>query len=92
MAEQGIDMIAETLTFDLGHFTVWQRPRFDNPAWPVYIVYLRDRLVGKSFSRPDLSCCEWLAKQKTLEPVYADTSAPLWKAELRGVTKARKRK
>ena len=67
-------MQAENMTFDIGPFKVHQRPRFDNPAFAVYIVMLGTMLIGKSFSRPDLSCCEWL--QRT-NGVYASSSANL---------------
>lgn len=55
-------IIAATSTFTLGRFTVCVRPRFDSPAWAVYIVYLGERLIGKQFSRPSLSDCQWLKR------------------------------
>jgi hypothetical protein len=69
--------IADTSIFQLGSFTVQQRPRPDNAGWPVYIVFLGDRLIGKSFSRPDLDCCLWLERQRRDELVYAEQSARL---------------
>lgn len=55
-------IVCETRTFTLGKFTVRQSPRFDNPAWAVYTVYLGDKVIGKSFSIPDLGCCEYLER------------------------------
>lgn len=53
-------MIAETLSIQVGRYTVQKRPRPDNPAWAVYIVFRGGRLIGKSFSLPNLDCCRWL--------------------------------
>jgi hypothetical protein len=64
--------IAECRTFHIGRFTVWQRPRQDNPFWPVYIVFVGERLVGKSFSLPNLDCCRWLERWGNR---YAEDSA-----------------
>lgn len=66
------------IVIELGKFIVHERTRFDNPAWPVYFVFLRGKLVGKSFSRPDLGCCEWLEQQHRVDClVYAEQSARL---------------
>lgn len=69
--------IAETRTFQVGPYTVRQQPRFDSPSWAQYLVFLGDVLVGKSFSMPDLGCCEWLERQKRDESIYAYSSAKL---------------
>ena len=55
-------VIAETRSFPVGRFTVWQKPRFDNPAFAQYVIYLAGKLIGKSFSRPDAECCERMEK------------------------------
>lgn len=60
-------MIADTTSFDIGPFKVHQRPRFDNPAFAVYIVMRGAQLIGKSFSRPDLGCCQWLERTNYAE-------------------------
>lgn len=79
-------VIAETATFEVGRYLVVQRPRPDNPAWPVYIVFLKDKLVGKSFSRPDIGCCDWLNRQKNDEVRYAEPNrAHAYLFKLRGV-------
>lgn len=70
-------IIAETRSFTVGIYTVWQRPRMDNPAFPQYLIYLRDRLLGKSFSVPDVSCCEWVREHGSDSPQYAEDSKPL---------------
>lgn len=69
-------IIVSPSTFTLGRFTVHVRPRFDSPGWAVYIVYLGERLIGKQFSRPNISDCQWLARQgdPVSRPVYAPRS------------------
>ena len=64
--------IAETARWTIGRFIVQARPRQDNPAFCVYLVFLGGRLIGKSFSLPDLGCCLWL--QRT-GGCYAESSA-----------------
>lgn len=64
-------IIAVASTFTLGRFTVQVRPRHDNPAFAVYIVFRGERLIGKNFSRPGLSDCQWLERTKG---VYATRS------------------
>lgn len=68
-------IIAATSSFTLGPFTVQVRPRFDSPAWAVYIVLRGRRLIGKQFSRPSLDDCRWLESHAREERVvYADSS------------------
>jgi len=55
--------IVEALRWQCGRFVIQQRPRPDNPAWAVYIVILDAREIGRSFSLPDVDCCEWLLHQ-----------------------------
>ncbi len=72
--------IADTREWAIGRFTVQQRPRPDNPACLVYIVFIGANLIGKSFSRPNLDCCESLLHQTPCaRHVYArpEDSAPL---------------
>jgi hypothetical protein len=88
-------LIAETRSFPVGRFTVWQKPRFDSPAWPQYIIYLAGRLIGKSFSRPDEQCCERLEKYGP-EAVSAAMESAMetvkaYRTPLRGVCKERRR-
>lgn len=73
-------MNATTLT--MGPYTVRIGLRRDNPAFPVYLVYLGERFIGRSFSMPDQGCCRWLEHQ-----IYAGTSAPEKRMALRGVAK-----
>lgn len=56
--------IADTRSFQLGPYTVKQRPRFDNPAFAVYKVFRGDRFIGDSFSIPDEGCCAWLERTR----------------------------
>lgn len=59
----------------LGKFTVRVGLRPDNPAFPLYLVYIGDRLIGKQFSMPAESDCEWLQRQANVDrPVYAPCS------------------
>ena len=55
-------MIAATSSFAVGRFTVHQRPRFDNPAWGCFFVYLGDVFIGKQFSMPSVGDCESLGR------------------------------
>lgn len=66
--------IVESRTFEIGRFTVRQRPRLDSPGWGQYLIYLGDVLIGKSFSMPDLDCCEWLYLQQSGQTMYAYSS------------------
>lgn len=78
-----------TLTF--GRFTVRIGLRHDNPAFPVYLVFVKGKLIGKSFSVPDRSACEWLERQNALDRVtYAEASAPPKTHTLRGVALLRR--
>lgn len=72
-------IIVDTKVYELGRFTVQQRPRPDSPAWAVYIVFLGDKLIGRQFSTPTVSDCEWLERQQHDEIVYARQSAALLK-------------
>lgn len=65
------------MTLTLDKFTVRAGLRPDNPAFPVYLVFIGERLIGKSFSLPDLECCRWLERQITDRLVYAASSATL---------------
>lgn len=62
---------------ELGRFRIVVRIRLDNPAFPQYLVYVGPNLIGKQFSVPTLSDCEWLERQRTEEIVYATSSARL---------------
>jgi hypothetical protein len=46
----------------LGPYKIVEGLRRDNPAFPVYLIYKGDRLVGRQFSRPCLSDCQWLER------------------------------
>lgn len=56
-------LIAQTSTYTLGRFTIHQRPLFDNPAFCHFLVFLGQQLVGKQFSVPSESDCDWLLSQ-----------------------------
>ncbi len=62
-------IIAESKRWACGRFTVQERSRPDNPTWPVYIILLHDREIGRSFSIPDIGCCEWLLSHQ--DGIYA---------------------
>ena len=64
--------IVETSTWTLQKFTIVLRPRFDSPAWGVYLIYCGEQLVGKQASYPSLSDCEWLLRNGN---IYADSTA-----------------
>lgn len=46
----------------IGRFVVRIGLRPDNPAFPVYLVFRRERLIGRQFSMPSLTDCEWLER------------------------------
>lgn len=58
-------IIIGTSTFTVGKFTVQQRPRFDNPAFAVYIVMLAGEFIGKQFSMPSITDCQWLQRENS---------------------------
>lgn len=58
----------------LGKFTIIIAVRPDNPAFPCYRVFIGARMIGKQFSIPTLSDCEWLERQTHEELVYASQS------------------
>jgi hypothetical protein len=41
-----------------GRYIVRQAIRSDNPAFPCYMIFRADKLVGRSFSVPDRDWCE----------------------------------
>lgn len=49
-------------TFQLGRYTVRVAMRQDNPAFAKYLIFRRNLLVGRQFSRPSFSDCEWLER------------------------------
>lgn len=69
-------IIAEQKVFRIGRYTVRQQIRPDNPYWPQYVIFLGDDLVGKQFSMPNESDCDWLRRTNG---VYALVSAPTTK-------------
>ena len=74
--------ISEVQTWRDGPYTIRQQPRNDNPYWPCFLVFKDDVLIGKSFSRPDLGCCQWLEQQEEGRTVYAYNSAPLYEESI----------
>lgn len=77
----------------LGPYVVREGLRPDNPAFPVYLIFKGDELIGKSFSMPDEGCCRWIEQQAEYErTVYAE---PAKKEDtsiyLRGVTGRKRR-
>lgn len=79
--------IVETRTFQLGPYTVQQRPRFDSPGWGQYIVFLGNAIIGKCFSCPCETDCRWLELQQREQTGYAYSAQPL--KELTGVRRGK---
>lgn len=75
-------------TFTLGAFTVREALRWDNPAFCKYLVYLGERYIGASFSRPDEGWCAHLLRRCNEEISYQPAER---KQKLRGVALQRKR-
>ena len=44
----------------VGCYTVRLGIRADNPAFPAYLVYRDATFIGKQFSMPSVSDCEWM--------------------------------
>jgi hypothetical protein len=51
-------------TMQLGVFTIRCTIRFDNPAFPKYLIFNGDNLVGIQFSAPCESDCRWHEHRK----------------------------
>jgi hypothetical protein len=49
-------------TYQLGRYLVRIALRSDNPAFACYIVFWRNKFIGKQFSRPNRADCEWLER------------------------------
>lgn len=81
--------VAETKSFQIGPYTVQQRPRFDNPAFAVYIVSRDQKMVGKSFSYPDLGCCEWLERERGVYAESSCSSTALYRERVRAAERGR---
>lgn len=64
-------------TFLLGKYAVRLGLRRDNPAFPVYLVFLGHVLIGKSFSRVDEGACQWLERQQRDQTFYAYSTEKL---------------
>ena len=75
--------VEEEKQFTLGPYTVRIRVRPDNPAFGAYVVMRGEEFIGRSFSRPSLSDCDWLARENCQGTLYA--SVTVWKEpKLRG--------
>lgn len=81
-------------TWTLGRFVVRLGLRTDNPAWPLYLVYLKDKLIGKAFSVPDFAWCEHLERLYGYETapaeVIAEPKRALHKRGINGIARSRR--
>ncbi len=64
-------------TFQLGKYTIRLGLRADNPAFPVFKVFIGNILIGKSFSRVDEDACRWLELQEREQTFYAYSTEKL---------------
>lgn len=55
----------------LGKYTVVIATRPDNPAFPVYRIFVGAHMIGKQFSYPSITDCRW---HETTNGVYATQS------------------
>lgn len=69
-------------SFQLGPFTVRLGLRRDNPLFPVFLIFRGPKLIGKQFSRPCQTDCEWLERENC---VYATESVFIRIEQTRGV-------
>jgi hypothetical protein len=65
----------------LGKYTVFTALRPDNPAFPVYRIFIGAKLIGKQFSVPSLTDCRW---HEVSGGVYATRSTFVRTSEGRG--------
>ena len=69
------------MILELGIYTVRVSLRHDNPHWPRYLIYLGEKMIGRQFSVPTLSDCQWLHRTSG---VFATSST--WRATSYGRT------
>lgn len=75
-------------TIILGPYTLRIGIRIDNPAFPSYLVYRGTTFIGKQFSMPSQSDCEWLESNSG---TYARESSSLEISRGRPIWNAKKR-
>lgn len=63
--------VAQTSTFSIAIYTIRQQPLFDNPHQAIFLVFLREKLIGRQISYPCLSDCQWHEAQRG---IYAQRS------------------
>lgn len=58
-------------SFQLGKYTVHPCLRADNPAFPIFRIFIGQKFIGNQFSMPSESDCQWLERQADpITPVY----------------------
>ena len=72
-------------TWQLGEYTVRLAIRLDNPFFPRYIVMRDRRVVGYSFSRPNLAQCSDI-EQFSKTGRYANAPIQSYNYRMRGPT------
>lgn len=68
--------IVEAATWQCGRYTIHRTCRPDNPAWPRYLIFKGEKLVGRSFSVPDKDWCESIERIEKLGRYVEKLSAP----------------
>jgi len=67
----------------IGKYTVRCALRFDNPAWPKYLIFHGEKLLGAQFSMPNISDCRWHEHRRGQFATAAETKAdPTWQLNL----------
>lgn len=85
--------IAPTRWLEIGAYRVLQQPLRGNPYWATHWIYRAGKLIGRLFSMPSLTDCEWMERQaKTPETYRWAENGEEKRARLRGVAKTRKRR
>ena len=66
--------IAETRIYQIGRFTIRQQPLPLNPAWATHLIFLGRQLIGRQFSVPCTSDCEWHLRRRGVYATSAESA------------------
>lgn len=52
-------IIADSFIYELGEYTIRKQPLALNPAFSTHLIFFKGVLVGRQFSVPCISDCNW---------------------------------